>query len=227
MANELLARLASAQWTDALVFGLAAFVLHLIAYGWYALEIFRGRTRPNAASWLMWLFGAWVEFETYDAIDSNWSTSALPFACLLGVCVIFITTTTVQVKTWFSGSGGTVYQKPDSKDYYLVLADVGAYVLYLATGGAAWANFIAVSTTIVTFIPIWKTTLRYGNEHPGPWIVWCVAYLMMFAAVVVEGGNRMLVQSFYPVYYFFLTLIVALLAITRIRLYLNNYLAQT
>lgn len=38
------------------LFGMLA-LLHLVGYAWYALGIFRGCTRPNAASWFMWLVG--------------------------------------------------------------------------------------------------------------------------------------------------------------------------
>jgi|GEM_PF-2202805 len=180
-------------------FGLCALVLHLVAYGWYALGILRGRTRPNAASWSMWLFGAWVEYVTYDAIDSQWATSALPLACLLGAGIIFALTLSLQVGNWLRGSGAVVYEKADRHDYWAVLADAMAYGLYLITGGAAWAHVLAVATSIVTFIPIWKTTLRHGHEQPGPWFVWCAAYLMMLGAVVAEPREQALVQSFYPI----------------------------
>jgi hypothetical protein len=196
----------------AVTFGSIAFVLHVTGYLWYATEIFRGNTRPNAASWLMWLFGAWVEYITFDAIDHHWSTSALPLACLFGVGFIFMVTMVMQVLAMLTQRGDVVYEKSEKKDYLLVAADAGAYALFLGTGAAAVANWIAVGTTIFTFYPTWKTTYRKPeNEQPWPWFIWCAAYMFMFFAVIAEGSPEMLSQSFYPVFYFCLHLPVALL----------------
>jgi hypothetical protein len=175
----------------------------------------------------MWLVGAWVEYITYDAIDSHWSTSALPYACLIGVGLILVATAILELIQWIRHVKRINYEMPERVDYYMVGADIGAYAFYLLTGGAAWANFIAVSTTIITFIPIWRTTFRNGNEHPGPWFIWCIAYLLMFVAVLAEGGDHIFAQSFYPIYYLFLHAMVAFLSIQGIRVYLKSRLTDT
>lgn len=199
------------------LFGMLALLLHLAGYAWYALGILRGRTRPNAASWFMWLVGAWVEYRTFDAIDSHWATSALPLACFLGCCAIFAVTAVLQLAKRVKGSREVIYLPARGTDYLAVGFDLGAWALYAATGGAAWANALAVTTSIVSFIPIWKSTLRHGHEAPGPWFVWCAAYLAMLAAVLSGPGTQMLAQSVYPVYYFLLSLAVALLGFRQVR----------
>jgi len=224
MSSAIIEPLMAMHWSLGAAFGVLALVLHLIAYAWYALCILRGRTRPNAASWSMWLFGAWVEYVTYDAIDSHWATSALPFACFLGCCAIFVVTAALQLGRWFAGSGKVVYEPARRHDFWAMFADAVAYGLYLATGGAAWANVLAVSTTVITFIPIWRTTLRHGHEQPGPWLVWCTAYLAMLGAVIAGPREQLLAQAFYPVYYFLLSLVVALLSFENIRVFAGRRL---
>jgi hypothetical protein len=214
------------SWNLSSLFGVFALLLHLIGYAWYALCILRGRTRPNAASWSMWLFGAWVEFVTYDAIDGHWATSALPFTCFLGCCTIFVVTVALQFSRWFAGESDVVYEKARRHDFWAMSADAAAYGLFLATGGAAWANVLAVSTSIVTFVPIWKTTLRHGHEQPGPWLVWCAAYLAMLGAVIAGSREQLLAQGFYPAYYFVLSLVVALLSFAKFRIFVGRYLQQ-
>jgi len=205
--------------------GVLALLLHLAGYAWYALCILRGRTRPNAASWFMWLVGAWVEYRTFDAIDSHWATSALPLACFLGCCAIFAVTALLQFARRAAGSREVVYQPARGTDYLAVGFDLGAWVLYAATGGAAWANTLAVTTSIVSFIPIWKSTLRHGHETPGPWFVWCAAYLAMFGAVLSGPGTQAFAQSVYPVWYFLLSAVVAALSLARVRERLRRCLA--
>jgi len=199
------------------LFGTLALLLHLAGYAWYALGILRGRTRPNAASWFMWLVGAWVEYRTFDAIDSHWATSALPLACFLGCCAIFAVTAVLQLSRHAAGSREVVYQPARGTDYLAVGFDLGAWALYAMTGGAAFANMLAVTTSVVSFIPIWKTTLRHGHEAPGPWFIWCAAYLAMFGAVLSGSGTWTFAQSVYPVYYFLLSAVVAALTFAGVR----------
>lgn len=45
----------------------------------------------------------------------------------------------------------------------------------------------------------------------------CVAYVAMLGAILSDGGETVLAQSFYPVYFFVMHLIVALLAIKSFR----------
>ena len=79
----------------AVVFGILAFSLHLLAYGMYAQQVFAEKVKPNVATWFMWLFGGIVEWQTYDHMtDSHWSTSLLSRKCVsVGVvlAVLFIT----------------------------------------------------------------------------------------------------------------------------------------
>lgn len=203
--------------TLSVLFGTLALLLHLAGYAWYALGILRGRTRPNAASWFMWLVGAWVEYRTFDAIDSHWATSALPLACFLGCCAIFAVTAVLQLAKRAAGSREVIYLPARGTAYLAVGFDLGAWALYVATGGAAWANVLAVTTSVVSFIPIWKSTLRHGHEAPGPWFVWCAAYLAMLGAVLTGPGTQMLAQSVYPAYYLLLSAVVAALTFAGVR----------
>lgn len=198
----------------ALALGAIAFIAHIIGYGLYSFYLLHERIRPNAASWFMWLVGGWIEYLTFDAIgESHWSTSALPLACVIGLGCIFLVTLFLQARSmWRHGHSGRIkYHHPDRSDYVLTGFDLGAGFIWVFWKLAAFANFLAVSTSIITFIPIWKTTYTTNEEHPLPWTIWCVAYICMFAAVLVEGGQGMWIKTFYPLYYFVLHFIVLLL----------------
>jgi hypothetical protein len=203
-----------------LVLGISAFIAHIIGYSVYAFYLFHERIRPNAASWFMWLIGGWIEYITFDAIgESHWSTSALPFACVVGIGFIFAITLFQQIRVMrrHGRSGRIKYHHPDRSDYILTGFDLGAGFIWLFWKLAALANTLAVSTSIITFIPIWKTTYATHEEHPLPWVIWCVAYVLMFGAVLAEGGTDMWIKTFYPLYYFVLHLIVLLLCFKYIR----------
>lgn len=222
MVTEFLTHLAD-EMTIGLAFGLTAFALHITGYTWYFIEILRGATRPNTAYWFMCLIGAFVETYTYDGIGSHWSTSALPYACIFGVVTITLITAVMQLRLHYKGRIEVAYEPSDPKDYLLVGVDFSALGVYLAFKTAFVANFIAVASSIVTFIPIYKTTLRSGHERPGPWVVWCFAYYFMWLAVLADAEPEKVWElSFYPLYYLVLHAIVALLAFKTARVWVRE-----
>lgn len=213
------------EMTIGLAFGLTAFTLHIAGYTWYFSEILRGTTRPNTAYWFMCLVGAVVETYTYDGIGSHWSTSALPYACIIGVLAITAVTASMQLRLRLKGRVEVAYEASDKKDYYLVIIDFLALGIFAIFQKAFLANFIAVASSVVTFYPIWKTTLRNGHERPGPWVVWCFAYYFMWLAVLADAEPEKVWElSFYPLYYLGLHAVVALLAFKTARIWLRDRL---
>lgn len=205
-----------------LVLSVLIFSIHLIAYGIYAVHTLRERIRPNAASWSMWLFGGVIEYLTYDAIDSdNWFSSSLPFACVIGLAMIFTATVYTQYKH-SSRENGVVFHKPKRIDYFLMSFDASAGLIWIFLHAPAFANMLAVSSSIVTFIPIWRTTLETAEERPLPWFLWSVAYAGMALLVYIEGGVRLYEKLFYPLYYFFLHIVVLLLCYPIIRSFIRR-----
>jgi len=205
-----------------LFFGLTAFVLQITGYIFYSFHIFRGRTQPNASSWFMWLVGGVIEYLTFDAIgESHISTSALPLACVIGLVILFSTTLIMQLRAEFypERHKKVSYHAPERSDYFLTSFDIGAGLLWVFWNVAALANFLAVSTSILSFIPIWKTTYRHNKEDAAPWLIWCLAYSCMFVAVLFDGNDALLSKSFYPLYYLFLHLVVLLLCLPRTRIF--------
>ncbi len=201
--------------------GILAFFLHLIAYGIYSYHLLRGKIKPNAITWFMWLFGGIIEYVTYDHLmGSHWSTSALPLACVLGISTIFLITIFLQTRAFLRNKNEArkIYHKPEKSDYYLTSFDAVAGIIWVIYGAATYANILAVSTSVVTFIPIWRTTIKEGEEHPTPWIIWSMAYLCMFFAVLLDRGEGVYARLFYPAYYLLLHVSMALLASNSIRM---------
>ncbi|MBY0309862.1 hypothetical protein K2Q16_01815 [Patescibacteria group bacterium] len=207
-----------------LLLSLLVFILHITGYIVYAINTLREDIKPNAASWLMWMFGGVIEYATYEAIDSEtWFSSSLPIACLIGLTMIFIATVVVQVRHRLSGNGNTVtFHKPQTLDYGLMSFDASAGLIWYFLHLPTLANMLAVSSSVVTFFPIWRTTLRTGQEKPAPWIFWCLAYLGMATIVFFEGGQAILNQLFYPLYYLLLHIGVLILCYPSCRSWIQT-----
>lgn len=198
---------------------LLAFLLHISGYVVYATFTLQAKIKPNAASWLMWMFGGVIEFLTYSAIDGEtWFGSSLPLACVIGLALIFFTTLFAEYRSRLKKVPGHVFHKPEPVDYGLISFDAFAGLIWLTFNTPFLANTLAVSSSIVTFIPIWKTTLQTGEERVLPWCLWCLAYTAMLLVVLLEGGANILKQLIYPIYYLLLHGIVLLLCIPAFRL---------
>lgn len=207
-----------------ILFGTLAFLFHLFGYATYGWYIFHGNIRPNAISWLMWLFGGAIEYVTYDAIEgSHWSSTLLPLACVISISGIFLTTLYIQLAQRRQDSRKkVVYHKPEKIDCYLTSFDLGAGVFWILGGSAIVANWFAVSTSIFTFLPIWRTTIQHGEEHPRPWILWTIAYAFMLGSVITQNDQQVVARSFFPVYYLILHSVMIFLLNPHIRSYLRH-----
>lgn len=115
-----------------------------------------------------------------------------------------------------------IFHKPERIDYYLMSFDASAGVIWLLFSMPALANIIAVSTSIVTFVPIWRTTFATGEERPLPWLLWSLAYAGMAVVVLLEGGESLYEKLFYPLYYLFLHIVVLCLCYPRVRNYIQR-----
>lgn len=150
----------------------------------------------------MWLFGNVVELVTYNAIEgSHWSTSALPFACLLGIGTICFAILYSQMNNLRTGRQ-LHFHKPERTDYYLAGFDASAGLLWVGGLNAALANGIAVVTSIASFYPIWRTTYHEpGGEDSLPWGIWSLAYIAMIASVITLEHSASIGLYLYPSYY--------------------------
>jgi hypothetical protein len=213
------------SFSPLLVLSVIVFCLHLVGYTIYAINTLREEIKPNAASWLMWMFGGVIEYATYEAIDSEtWFSSSLPLACLVGLAMIFTVTVFIEVRSRFRKNDTEAkFHKPEPLDYGLISFDAGAGLVWLLFNLPTLANVLAVGSSIVTFIPIWRTTLQTGEEKAAPWIFWCLAYAGMALIVFLEGGEAVINQLFYPLYYLFLHSVVLLLCYPYLRLQIRRF----
>lgn len=192
--------------TVAELYGSAAFIAHLLGYWIYAKQVMQEKIQPNVATWLMWLFGGVVEFLTYDAIPgSHWSTSALPFACMVGVGAICVSMAVTQLRN----GTNKIYTAPIKSDYYLLGFDASAGILLILGINPVLANIIAVSTSFTTFQPTWRAVKSNpDSENQIPWLVWCSAYALMTLAVAFGDSGTEIGLYFYPIFYLILHAIV-------------------
>ncbi len=205
------------DWTIAEIFGITAFFAHTAGYLWYAYGIFHEKIRPNVAACFMWLTGNWIEYAMYEALPGSHWSSSVPLVCAAGMTLIFFAIA-LSVARAKRNARGITYHSPDPQDWFLVAFDLIAVAVWIYFKSAEWASLIAISTSVITYIPVWRTTLSHPEkEHAGPWVLWCVAYIAMFVAVIFESREGVGWRSFYPLYYGVLSIVVVALLQKGIR----------
>ncbi len=202
--------------TAALIFGLAAGLLHLAGFGLYARRVFRGEIVPHGISWAMRCYGALVHLLIFAEIG-------MPVAILIqpavsGLCAVAITVFALLRGSWLG---------PTRTDRCILATDIGLLLVFLALqriepdpGSALLIQSIVGITVIrkiVPYLPVLVTVMaRPDVERPGAWAIWTLGYGMLFgAAMLSEMGP---VYAAYPLAVSAVHLAIWAMVVRRVRL---------
>ena len=124
---------------------------------------------------------------------AGWHELLLPIIC--AAC-----STGVAALAWRMSSSGEALTKHDwwtfRADMVLTIGYVTVWTLTqsgkLSPDTLAAANVLFLlavnATTFTSFLPLFLTTFRDpSNEHPGPWVMWSAAYLMLLIATAMSA----------------------------------------
>ena len=195
--------------TDGLA--LLAGLTQAAAYVYYLRLTVRGKTWPHPMSWLMFAYGTALVLLIESRSGASWRELFLPLIC--ATSSVFIASA-----AW-RNNGGTA--KLTSFDWWTFRADLALTTGYLAVWYAIQAGLLAHqiqpsanvvfllgvnATTLTAFLPLLGSTLRDpSNEHPGPWLLWSLAYLLLLIATALNAtGPESLLLLIYPAMNFIL-----------------------
>ena len=180
------------------------------AYAYYVRLAILGATWPNPLSWLMFAYGTVLVVLIETQSGASWRELVLPVVC--AACSIVI-----AVIAWRKSGAGDALT---TIDWVVFLADIALTVSYivawtLARNGmlddsqymnANVALLIGVNaTTFTSFVPLFKSTLRNPKtEHPGPWIVWSLAYFLLLVTTALNANGAWSGLLIYPAINFIL-----------------------
>jgi hypothetical protein len=190
----------------AVVLGLIAGSMHVVAFGIYNKQLFKGESVPNPATWLLWAIGTVLNLLTYFHMTRDWVKSLLPTMSSVACLATFVV---ALAKGKLS--------KPSAGDWSFFGFGLVALIIWKALGSAAYANLWLQLSVAVSFVPTFHGVWREPRkERCLPWFIWSVAYVFLFATVVMrwQGGWITVV---YPVNGFVMHLIVGVLALRRVR----------
>jgi hypothetical protein len=163
------------------------------AYAYYVHLAVRGSTWPNPMSWLMFAYGTALVVLIEAHSGATWRELTLPVVCAASSVAI-------AIMAWRKRGAAASLTKIDwlvfRADIALTVAYVIAWLLAnsgtLSAGGFAATNVVFLigvnATTFTSFVPLFLSALRDPKtEHPGPWMLWSFAYLMLLVATALNA----------------------------------------
>lgn len=162
-----------------LVLGVAAALLHGVAYVLYNVQAKLGKSSPNAASWSVWAFLATLNAFSYREMSGD-VVATLQFFIGSVACVLtFFYALTIGNFSWL---------KP--KEWGLFALGLLATIVWWQVRSVAGANMIVLAAFLISFIPtlegVWRDP---SKETSRSWMLWAVAFFMTTTNVVLRGGK--------------------------------------
>jgi SET domain len=181
--------------TAAVLGGLAA-IAQIAAYLVY-LHLFRaGKIEPNGTSWLMFAYGTALLVFLEVRNGAAWFELALPVAC--GTMSVIVSVLCFR---------SNAVEPADGVEKLAFGADLSLTIAYLAvalavSGQSKYAVAFLVAgnlTAFTSFAPLVRSTWHSpSREQPLPWMMWTVAYALLFASTFLSEGFRSPELLLYP-----------------------------
>lgn len=166
------------------LFGLTAGIISFFAYLVYIISIFRGKTRPNRATWWILTFVGTVTGLSYyfsGAVDTIW----VPVADILGIFIIAV----LSIKF---GEGGT-----SKFDISCFIVSVIGLILWYVFKSPVVALILNLLMDFVGILPtIKKSYLEPTGESKISWAMTFIGNVLNFGAVTSTTFSILL----YPIY---------------------------
>jgi uncharacterized protein len=182
--------------SSAAVLGGLAALAQITAYLVY-LRLFRvGKIEPNGTSWLMFAYGTALLVFLELRNGATWFELALPVAC--GTMSVIVSVLCFRSNAVEPTDG--VEKLAFGADLSLTIAYLGVALVVSGHSKYAVAFLVAGNLTAFTsFAPLVRSTWHSpSREQPLPWMMWTVAYALLFASTFLSEGFRAPELLLYP-----------------------------
>lgn len=150
-------------------------VLILITGIMYFMQIQRGLSKPNAATWIIWLFIDVVNVASYtEMVEHEPFKAYAAMAAMMNAVGIF-----------FYAAWRRSFVRMDRTDFYLLLLAIVIAVTWQLTGNATLANVLLQSVFAISFALTIRSIWNGAPEHPAAWLVAVCAYALSIIAIIL------------------------------------------
>lgn len=188
------------EWDLKATLGIIAGIIAFLAYIVYVVSIFRGKSKPNRATWWIWAFMGLVLALSYKFSGAD-NTVWVPYVEFLGPLTIAI----LSIKY---GEGGL----KNKTDLFCLFGAVASVILWIIFNNPVVALVTNLAIDSFAIIPtIKKSFLRPEGEDFWAW----------FGTGLADGLNMFAVEKFsfaillYPIYMLVSDLIIILILLLK------------
>lgn len=170
------------------IFSSIASVLDLIGYAWYGRDLFRGTTKPNLSSWIVWVGISLLSASSY-ALGTGDIVKFAPSLAILAANIAIIVLILKRAK----------FSRPANLDIAAIVIGVVAGAAWLITRSALFGNALIQIAIVAGGIPTYRSVwLSPRNEKPWPWLLWSIASIFVAVVVLLRWTGQPL-ELLYPV----------------------------
>lgn len=151
-------------------------LIHLSGYLVYSILMHRGHSRPNMATWVLWVFLSALNCTSYLVMSGDLTKSAVAFAGAFASTATFV----------FSLKRGRV-SRLNPWDTIALAFGLVAAVVWIALRSATFANIILQFGFIISMLPTYRGVIKdHSHEKPLPWFMWGTAYAINLSVVLLR-----------------------------------------
>lgn len=176
--------------------GLVAGVIQAIGYIWYNVLAYKKIITPNAGSWFIWSYGNAIICWQYILSGQHLTfKESLPVVCSI-LCVLTAVFLVLLKR----------FAKISLQEIVILIADIAITMYWLLMKENVITQILLQTSVFISFISIFKETRANPKlEQKGPWIIWSIAYCLLFIAEYNEGW----VKWIFPIHYLVWHIIMA------------------
>lgn len=161
-------------------FGILAGALNILAFIIYNKQMLQETSRPNSATWALWVFTYTLNASSYIIMSGDLIKSILSITNAVACVLTFI----------FSLYKGKL-SKIDLWDGLTLGIGIIAILVWWHYKSATYANMILQVSSVVSFYPtargIWKDPTQ---EKALPWCIWSIDCILNIIAIILRWKGQ-------------------------------------
>ncbi len=162
------------------IFAVISVIVHLSGYVTYSHLMKNGHSRPNMATWTLWVFLSALNCASYLVMSGDPAKAAVSFTGAFACTVTFI----------YSLKKGRV-SRLNAWDSTALTVGVLAAAVWWGLQSATYANLILQFGFFISMIPTYRGVIKdHSHEKPLPWFVWGTAYAINLAVVIARWNGH-------------------------------------
>jgi len=162
------------------ILGIIAGLTHIIAFLIYNKQMLQGLSRPNRATWMLWVFISTLNCASYIVMSRDIVKGFLPIASTIACIAVFVV-------SLFKGK----LSKLNLGDEVALV--IGCFSIFIWWGyhSATYANLLLQVCIFISFIPTYRGVWRdVATEKALPWFIWSSAYILTITVVFLRWQDQ-------------------------------------